>query len=121
MSTLDELVRDNYRCVACGVLVTHTAHSSHHRILGNRADNRASNKLTLCGSGTTLDHGKTHHERRWARDNGYIVTRHGPPEATTRIPVYYNQPGRRGLFLLGDDYTLTPYGEEAPGGDGRQA
>ncbi len=108
---MTESERDGGRCVACGVFLATVEHSLHHRILGNRKDNRASNRIYLCGSGTTRCHGGVHAHPRLAREDfGYIVSRHRPAADTTRVPVYYNQPGLRvGWFLLGDDCTLTSW------------
>lgn len=104
--------RDGGRCVRDGAVLSPQpgSYSEHHRILGNRADNRPSNKLSLCGSGTTGCHGWVHAHPREAREKGWIVTRHGPRDATRTVPVWYSQPGlRTGWYLLGDDGSLEPW------------
>lgn len=90
--------------------------SEHHRILGNRSDNRPSNKVLLCGTGTTGCHGAVHHDRKANAWGGYIVSRHADPEVTLLVPVYYDQPslGRVGYYLLDDDGGLTPWEEARP-------
>jgi hypothetical protein len=90
--------------------------AGHHRILGNRADNRLSNRLLFCGTGNVPPgcHGLTHQFARLARDLGYIVTRHGTRAATLSVPVLYWQPAlgplpaRIGWFLPDDDGRLSP-------------
>ena len=85
------------------LLVPDTLVSQHHRVLGNRADNRLSNKILLYGSGTRECHARWHGpQRREGERLGYIV-RHGI-YSTLAVPVWYWQPslGRVGWFLLTD-------------------
>jgi hypothetical protein len=100
--------RDGGQCVSCGALPGRPLPvAEHHRILGNTDDERASNKLTLCGTGNVPPgcHGEAHSHRKVFGDpRGYIVSRHGPREATLDVPVWYDQIalGRVGWFLLDD-------------------
>ena len=108
-----DILRRDGGCVACGKLAGCRVH---HRILGNRDDDRASNRIVMCGWGNVPPghHGAAHQRGRLARDYGYIVTRHGPRTATLTVPVFYHQPaagivpGRIGWFVLDDDGRLTP-------------
>jgi hypothetical protein len=100
--------------VRCGVLCAGAASSVHHRVLGNRSNNRASNLILLCGSGTTGCHGWVHeHSKRAKDEGGWIVSRHAQLDVSA-IPVLYDQPGRQGWYLLDDDLQLTLY----EGGEG---
>lgn len=108
-------------CVACG---RQASGRVHHRILGKRDDNRLSNRLCLCGWGNVPPgcHGIAHQHSRRARDLGYIVTRHGPRDATLTVPVFYYQPGRGnipgriGWYVLDDDGKATPVDLPVPEG-----
>jgi hypothetical protein len=95
--------RDQGQCARCGVNLQSRGWSVHHRRLGNRADNRPSNLIMLCGSGVTYCHGWVHHNRTAAAEAGYIVSRHGPVTNTLEISVTYGQPERAGSFLLLDE------------------
>lgn len=110
MSDLLVAVRDGWCCVRCGdQLAPWMEFSIHHRILGNRKDNRPSNLILLCGSGTTKCHLWVHQHGRDSRAAGWIVSRHGPREATLDIPVLYACPpnGRTpGEWLIDDGYGL---------------
>jgi len=104
--------RDGAQCVCCGTPLAGQRYSVHHRIYGNRGDNRPSNLVTLLGTGTTLHHMQAHRRKStWAIPNGYAVSRHAAREATLVVPVWYYQPalGRVGWFLLDDDGGLTAY------------
>ena len=85
----------------CVVHGGHAPTEEHHRVHGNRADNRASNKLGVCRTA----HGWIEAHPRDARTMGWTVSRHG--QDTTKVPVWMEagQLGR-GFYLLGDDYTL---------------
>jgi hypothetical protein len=85
-------------CVCCG---EYGASDDHHRILGNTADNRLSNLLRLRHACHMRWHQR---EPRRARDLGYIVSRHGPREATLTRPVWYQQPAlaRVGWYTIDD-------------------
>ena len=100
----DILARDQWRCVRCGKFVLGD-YSVHHRILGDRANMRAANLLTLCGSGTTGCHGWVHANPKQARADGYIVSKH-TRVALELAPVLYHQPGREGWFVIDDDLNL---------------
>lgn len=97
--------RDEAACVRCGVNLMSREGSFHHRRLGKRSDNRPSNLILLCGSGTTYCHGWVHHNRAAAFDAGWIVSRHGPETNTLEIPVTYGQPRAEGQYLLLDEAT----------------
>jgi len=110
-----DLARRDVRCVACGTVVPPFA--DHHRILGNRADGRLSNRLLLCGTGNVPPgcHGLAHKHSRLAREQyGYIVSRHRDRADTLIQPVLYWQPAlgrypaRFGWFLLDDTGHLEP-------------
>jgi hypothetical protein len=119
--------RDGNRCVGCGKPAGHPLPlAEHHRILGDRTDNRLSNKITLCGTGNVPPgcHGMAHSQRKhFGGLRGYIISRHGKPGSTLEQPVYYDQPmlGRVGWYLLDDEGGMTPWegerwrGEEADG------
>lgn len=109
-----QLATRDRRCVGCGTPVPPFA--VHHRILGNRADNRLSNRLLLCGTGNVPPgcHGLAHRHARLARDLGYIVSRHRKRTDTLVEPVLYWQPAigrfpaRTGWFVLDDHGGLEP-------------
>lgn len=84
--------RDQGRCVRCGRHLEGIQASLHHRILGNRTDNRPSNLIWLCGSGTTGCHLWVHANGTASRDAGWIVSRHGPRENTLTVAVRYAVP-----------------------------
>ncbi len=90
--------RDKF-CVRCGA----EGSQVHHRILGKRKDNRASNLILLCGACHVI----VHEHSRESRGNGWIVTRHGPRDATVSVPVFYAQPGRNGWYTIDDQFGLT--------------
>lgn len=108
--------RDGNRCVRCGKPHTAGPFSEHHRIHGNRSDNRPSNKLLLCGTGITGCHGEVASDRKRNAWGGYVVSRHVDPAMTLQVPVYYYQPalGRVGYYLLDDDGGLTAWAEAGP-------
>ncbi len=99
------LARDDFACVRCGKFCNYD-YSIHHRILGNRKDRRASNLITLCGSGTTGCHAWVHSHSEVARSMGWIVSRHGRRDSTTSRPVWYGQ--RNAWYLLDDKLNCTP-------------
>lgn len=110
-SRLDVSGRDGRSCVCCGQRLDtgHTQASQHHRILGDRRDNRPSNGILLQGTGSSGHHWRWHvPDRAEAERLGYIVRR-GVLAVTTAIPVYYLQPhlGRVGWYLLDDQERAT--------------
>jgi hypothetical protein len=65
-----------------------------------------SNLVTLCGRGNKdLDHGKVHGNPEWARNHGWIVSRHLDP---AEIPVDMVD----GWWLLDADGGRRPYVQE---------
>ena len=104
MATTQEIhQRDGNRCARCG----RRSQSVQHRIHGDRSDNRASNLVAMCGSGTTGCHGWAESHRKDAREVwGWEVSKHRRQDTTT-VPVWYeNHPLGRGWFLLRDDLTV---------------
>jgi hypothetical protein len=105
-------------CVACGFRLDagNEQGSLHHRIHGNRSDNRPSNKLVLHGTGITGCHdraritGNASAERQVgeAERRGLVITRHAPVSFTLSTPVFYDQPhlARVGWYLLDDEAGL---------------
>lgn len=91
--------RDGWQCFRCGLYCQTGPHSVHHRVLGNRADNRFSNLILLCGSGTLGCHAWVHHNPREAMAHGYIVTKFGSTP-TWEVPVTHFRLGR---VLLDDE------------------
>jgi hypothetical protein len=65
--------RDDYRCTRCGVSLSSTSGSRHHRQLRRHGDHSPANLVLLCGSGTTGCHGWAHANPREARRVGLIV------------------------------------------------
>lgn len=106
------LERDGYQCARCGRPCVYD-HSIHHRILGNRKDMRASNLVTLCGSGTTGCHGWVHAHPTLAQDDGYIVSKFHKAQDTPDIPVVYGAANGRiaGWYALADNMTVQAWGE----------
>lgn len=90
------LLRDAGRCVWCG-RPWGSRLDLHHRLLRSHGtDNRPSNLLSLCGSGTTGCHGAVHHNREKARTRGHVVA---PWDTPALVPVLT----WRGLLSLDDD------------------
>lgn len=87
--------RDLGRCARCGSASPLTV--QHRRGRGSGGDNRASNLLTLCGSGTTGCHGWTEANPAEADRLGYSVP---PGEDPAEWPVEHNAWGR--VLLLDD-------------------
>jgi hypothetical protein len=113
--------RDGRSCVCCGQRLDtgHAQASQHHRILGDRTDNRPSNGLLLQGTGSSGHHWRWHiPDRLEAERLGYIIRR-GVLAVTTAIPVFYRQPnlGRVGWYLLDDHGRVTPTAHTDPGLD----
>jgi hypothetical protein len=106
------LLRDNFRCVRCGVLLLSAEGRSVHHLLNRSQGGKdaASNLILLCGSGTTGCHGWVTEHPRQARDEGGWARRSRGPLLPDEIPVLYAQEGgRQGWFTLGDDFSLTAW------------
>lgn len=69
--------RDGYACVRCGLSLSVTSGSRHHRQRRQVGGHRVSNLVLLCGSGTTGCHGWVHANPQAARDAGWIVAANG--------------------------------------------
>ena len=84
--------RDGYACVRCGISLTVTSGSRHHRQRRRDGGHTTSNLILLCGSGTTGCHGWAHAHPTNAHAAGYIVpaTGRATPEV---IPVLVYWPG----------------------------
>lgn len=99
------LMRDAYQCVICADPLhglRGVDYSIHHRKLRSAGvDHRASNLISLCGSGTTGCHGEVHAQRNKARKGGWIVLPTDDPAVT---PVLHRLHGR---VLLGVDGSVT--------------
>lgn len=92
--------RDGGKCVVHGDRAQTVHHRNHHH-----TDNRPSNRLSICGSGTTAGHGwvEAHPEAAGVRGGGpgWTVTRHGID--TTQVPVWMAAgPYGQGWYLLDD-------------------
>ena len=100
--------RDWHMCVCCGKPIhAGDPYSYHHRVLGNRSDNRPWNLVLLAGTGTVGCHSRVHLGDRAAAEAAGLIVPKWHPEPWT-VPVAYGQPGRSGLFLLDDCYGATP-------------
>ena len=91
--------RDGWQDIATG----RRAESVHHRIHGDRSNNRPSCLLSVSGSGTTLTHGWI--EQHWtaAAERGWTVTKYG--RDTALVAVWYEfGPFGRGWYGLDDEY-----------------
>lgn len=99
--------RDGYACVRCGISLTVTSGSRHHRQRRRDGGHSASNLILLCGSGVTLCHGWVHSHPALARACGYIVpaTGRATPEV---IPVLVRDHGTQVWVLLDDDGNRNP-------------
>jgi hypothetical protein len=106
--------RDGWRCCVHGDQAQTVHHRNH-----DHSDDRPSNRISTCGSGTTGAHGwvEAHPaEAGLAGEDGpgWTVTRHGPRLTgpakrsrvdTTQIPVWMaNGPYGQGWYLLTDDF-----------------
>lgn len=88
--------RDGNRCQWCG---RRDVSQIHHRLpRGRGGDNRLSNLIVLCGSGTTGCHGRVEHNRALAYDHGLLV-KTGVDPAEQVVLTY------RGWGYLTDDGT----------------
>lgn len=103
------LERANYRCEYCyGPLDGPFGYSLQHRAArraggSTRPDlSRPANLLTLCGSGTTGDHGQVEHNPEWAYERGLALRTGWDPERTP----YQDSIGD--WRLLTDDGTTIP-------------
>jgi hypothetical protein len=95
------LERDGWQCVKYGGAAhgrRGVDYSVHHRKLRSQGgDNGLANLITLCGSGTTGDHGWCHANPAAARDGGWIVRGVDDP---LLVPVAHFERGL--IFLFGD-------------------
>lgn len=93
--------RDGYRCVVHGDRAQTVHHRNH-----NHGDNRPSNRISVCGSGTTGAHGwiEAHPAEAGLDEGGPGWTiYHGDDPAYQRV-WYENGPYGRGWYLLDDEY-----------------
>lgn len=93
------LDRDSYSCVCCGMGVGPEGRgvgwSVHHRLLRSQGpDHSIQNVIILCGSGTTLCHGRVHAEPAASRAGGWMLSGRQEPLA---VPVLIA--GQRWVFL----------------------
>lgn len=89
--------RDGGRCVIHGDQAQTVHHRNHIH-----ADDRPSNRISVCGSGTTRAHGWI--EGHWALANthGWTISKYEPDPRT--IPVWMEAgPYGRGWYLLDDE------------------
>ncbi len=97
------LERDGYSCLRCGVTIQNRAYSLHHR-KGRRAlpgmpdPHAMANLVTLCGTGTTQCHGRTHAHPEEAYRAGWMIRRGGGDDPA-EVPV---------LDLLGHRWLVGP-------------
>lgn len=93
------LDRDSYSCVCCGMGVGPEGRgigwSVHHRLRRSQGtDHTIQNVIILCGSGTTLCHGRVHAEPAAARAGGWLLSGRQEPLA---VPVLIA--GQRWVYL----------------------
>lgn len=66
-------------CEVCGCRLREKGWNAHHRagrgMGGTRREVTCADGLVVCGSGTTGCHGLIERERKWALDNGFLVSR----------------------------------------------
>ena len=96
------LEREHYSCALCGMGVGPEGRgvgwSIHHRLRRSQGvDHSIQNLLLLCGSGTTLCHGRVHAEPAAARAGGWMLSGRQEPLA---VPVLIA--GQRWVFLGAD-------------------
>lgn len=99
--------RDQGRCCMCGTYITDGNGAVHHRspkgMGGSALLESPANLVTLCGRGNAdLDHGKVHGNPQWARNHGWLVSRHLDP---AEVPVDMHD----GWVLLSPDGSRIPY------------
>lgn len=87
-------VRDEGRCVRCGVNLHGRMFSRHHRKLRRHGDHSPANLILLCGSGTTGCHGWVHANPLKAYQDGWMLKSWQKPEEE---PVLYSGGIRRRL------------------------
>lgn len=103
--------RDGDHCRRCGIDWPSAGYqfSRHHRIPrgagGSALVDRASNVITLCGSGTTGCHGWVESHREEAEILGYLLPKLNPDIDPEQEPVFVHE---FGWVLLGDDGSITP-------------
>lgn len=100
--------RDAGRCRRCGRSWA-WIYSRHHRIPrgagGSALVDRASNIITLCGSGTTGCHGHLEGNREESEILGYLLPKLNPDIDPEQEPVFVHE---FGWVVLGDDGSITP-------------
>lgn len=76
-------------CEVCGYRLPEKGWNLHHRkgrgMGGTRRKVTCADGLVACGSGTTGCHGHIEHNRQWASDRGYVVSRWDDP---LTVPVF---------------------------------
>jgi len=97
--------RDGGKCVMHGDRAETVHHRNH-----NHSDDRPSNRVSVCGSGTTGAHGwiEAHPAAAGLESfRGWTVSKHDP-RPLTEIPVWMAQgPYGEGWYLLDDEYGFT--------------
>lgn len=93
------LERESFSCACCGMGVGPEGRgvgwSIHHRLRRSQSvDHSIQNLLLLCGSGTTLCHGRVHAEPAAARAGGWMLSGRQEPLA---VPVLIA--GQRWVYL----------------------
>ncbi len=107
MTTAEQLVwaRDEGLCFKCGAVLSSywPGYSCHHRQLksGGGSDT-PENRVMLCGSGVTGDHGWAHAIRAEAQELGFIVSRYANP---ADVPVKHWRLGM--VYLTADGRIIT--------------
>lgn len=102
--------RDDHRCRRCGRtwLDDFCDFSRHHRIPhgagGSALVDRASNVVTLCGSGTTGCHGHVEENREESEILGYLLPKLNPDIDTELEEIFVHE---YGWVVLGDDGSIT--------------
>lgn len=101
--------RDSGCCRRCGASTWDGDFSRHHRIPhgagGSALVDRASNVVTLCGSGTTGCHGWVEKHRTDAEILGYLLPKLNPDIDTEQEEIFVHE---FGWVVLGDDGSITP-------------
>lgn len=100
--------RDSGFCRRCGRPTWDGDFSRHHRIPhgagGSALVDRASNVVTLCGSGTTGCHGHVEGNREESEILGYLLPKLNPDIDTELEEIFVHE---YGWVVLGDDGSIT--------------